>query len=104
MTRHLFGAAVAGLSLFFISSAAFAGPVESACLRSDRDAANRQLCSCIQRVANVTLNGGDQRMVATFFKDPDKAQKVRMSKSNRDDAFWDRYFMFGLQAAMACQG
>ena len=103
MSRMLFGAAFAGLSLMMVGAAS-AGPIENACLRSDRDAANRQLCSCIQRVANVTLGGGDQRLVASFFKNPDKAQTVRMSQSARDDAFWDRYKVFGEQAAMACQG
>ena len=55
-------------------------------------------------MADVTLNGGDQRLAASFFKDPERAQKVRMSTSRRDDEFWDRYKVFGEQAAMACQG
>ena len=103
MSRMLFGAAFAGFSLMMIGAAA-AGPIEGACLKSDRDAANRQLCSCIQRVANATLNGGDQRLVASFFKNPDKAHKVWMSKSKSDDAFWDRYKAFGAQAEAVCAG
>ncbi len=103
MSRMLFGAAIAGLSLMMVN-AVQAGPITNACLRSDRDAANRQLCACIQRVANQTLNGGDQRQVAAFFKDPDKAQNVRMSQSDRDDAFWDRYKAFSEAAAASCQG
>ncbi|MCW1918461.1 hypothetical protein NX862_06835 [Rhodobacter sp. KR11] len=98
-----FGAALAGLSLMMVG-AVQAGPIDNACLRSDRDAANRQLCSCIQRVANQTLTGGDQRQVAAFFKNPDKAQSVRMSQSDRDDAFWDRYQAFSAAAAASCQG
>lgn len=103
MSKFLIGAAVAGLCMV-MAGVASAGPIEGACLKSNRNAASRHLCSCIQRVADVTLNGGDQRLAASFFKDPERAQKVRMSTSRRDDEFWDRYKVFGEQAAMACQG
>jgi hypothetical protein len=33
-------------------------------------------------VADQTLRGTDQRRVATFFRDPDKAQDVRMPSGN----------------------
>ncbi len=81
-----------------------AGPVESACNRSSRDAANPNLCGCIQQVADMTLDGGDQRRAASFFKDPEKAHKVWMSKSNSDDLFWDRYKAFGAMAEAYCAG
>lgn len=81
---------------------AFAGPIESACLRSDRKQANRQVCGCIQQVADMTLRGADQRRAASFFRDPEKAQKVKMSKTASDDAFWDRYQAFGEQAEAFC--
>ncbi len=81
-----------------------AGPIESACNRSDRQAANRSLCSCIGQVADFTLRGGDQKRVASFFKDPDRAQDVKMSQSNSDDAFWDRYKAFSEQAEAYCAG
>ena len=87
-----------------IAAPSFAGPIESACLRSDRKAANRTLCGCIQQVADMTLRGGDQRRAAAFFRDPDKAQQVKMSKRNNDDAFWDRYRAFGEQAEAYCAG
>jgi hypothetical protein len=92
----------AGIAL--LSSAAFAGPIETACNRSDRKASNRSLCDCIQQVADMTLSNSDQRRAATFFKDPDKAHKVWMSKSRGDDAFWDRYKAFGEQAEAYCTG
>ena len=92
----------AGLSL--LSSAAFAGPIERACLKSDRKAANRSVCACIQQAADMTLSGGDQRRAVGFFKDPEKAHKVWMSKSNGDDAFWERYKAFGAQAEAYCGG
>lgn len=79
-----------------------AGPIESACLRSDRKQANRQVCGCIQQVADMTLRGADQRRAASFFRDPEKAQKVKMSKTASDDAFWDRYQAFGEQAEAFC--
>jgi hypothetical protein len=85
-----------------MAGVASAGPIENACLKSNRSSANRSLCTCIQQVADVTLGGSDQRLAASFFKDPDKAQKVRMSQSARDDAFWARYVTFGQQAKQAC--
>jgi hypothetical protein len=88
--------------LFFVTGAAFAGPIESACNRSDRDAANRALCNCIGQVADFTLLPADERRVATFFKDPDKAQKTKMSESRADDAFWERYKAFSETAQAYC--
>jgi hypothetical protein len=94
---------LAGLGALLISSAMLsAGPVEKACNRSPRDAASRNLCGCIQQVADMTLSGGDQRRAASFFKDPEKAHKVWMSKSKSDDAFWDRYKAFGSMAEAYC--
>ena len=80
----------------------FAGPIEQACNRSDRQAASRSLCNCIGQVADMTLRGGDQKRVASFFKDPDKAQDVKMSKRDSDDAFWERYQAFTEQAEAYC--
>lgn len=86
------------------SSFAMAGPIESACMRSDRKAANRALCGCIQQVADQTLRRTDQSRAASFFKSPEKAHKTWMSKSKSDDAFWDRYKAFGAQAEAYCGG
>ena len=104
MSKILIGAGFAALSLMCMAGVASAGPIEGACLKSNRSAANRTLCSCIQQVADITLGGSDQRLAATFFKDPDRAQKVRMSQSDKDDAFWARYVTFGQQAQLACAG
>ncbi|WP_050527628.1 hypothetical protein [Pseudorhodobacter aquimaris] len=101
MTKIFFAATVLALSL---PAAAMAGPIESACLKSDRKQANRAVCGCIQQVADMTLKGGDQRKAARFFTDPDQAQKVRMSKSDRDNEFWARYKNFGETAAVYCGG
>ena len=83
---------------------ASAGPIQSACNRSDRQAASRSLCDCIDKVADMTLRGSDQKRVASFFKDPDKAQEIKMSKRDSDDAFWDRYQVFTTQAEAYCAG
>lgn len=90
----------AGFAVF--STVAFAGPIEKACNRSDRKSASRSLCDCIQAAADMTLSNSDQRRAVSFFKDPDKAHNVWMSKSRSDDAFWDRYKAFGAQAEAMC--
>ena len=97
-------AALVVLALFGTAGMGHAGPIEGACLKSSRQAVNRSLCSCIQQVADITLKNGDQSLVASFFKDPNKAEKLRMSQSKRDDAFWDRYTTFGQQAQRSCAG
>ncbi len=104
MKTFVIKAALAAVVVLGVAGFAAAGPIEGACLKSARNAANRSLCSCIQQVADITLKSGDQSMVASFFKDPNKAEKVRMSQSKRDDAFWERYTTFGDQARMSCGG
>ena len=95
-------ATAVALVLPLLANTACAGAIENACNRSDRDAANRALCSCIGQVAGFTLKSADERRVAEFFKDPDKAQKAKMSTSRSDDAFWDRYKAFSETAQAYC--
>ncbi len=95
--------AFAALFAAFATSG-LAGPIEQACNRSDRDAANRSLCNCIEQAADMTLTNSDQRRAASFFKDPEKAHKAWMSKSRGDDAFWERYKSFEAQAVALCGG
>lgn len=103
MKKSIGLAAVAALCIpLFSSAAAAGGPIQSACLKSGRDAANRALCSCIQDVADQTLRGSDQRRAAKFFRDPDLAHEVWVSKRDADDAFWDRYKQFGELAEAYC--
>ncbi len=108
MTKPILRAGLAALVVPFVLSlsapAALAGPIESACLRSDRAAANRPLCGCIQQVADMVLNKADQRRAAKFFKDPDAAHAVWISQRPADDAFWDRYKEFGGMAEAYCAG
>jgi len=96
---------VAGAALAVIAaSAVSAGPIDSACARSGRTAANRSLCTCIQQAADMTLGRADQRRAAKFFHDPDMAHAVWVSKKPADDAFWDRYKQFGTMAETYCKG
>ena len=102
MKRILHGAVLAALLLPAIPAPVLAGPIERACLRSDRDAANRRLCACIQQVADMTLRGSDQRRAAGFFSDPDRAHETWLSQRANDDAFWERYKNFGATAEAYC--
>lgn len=96
---------LAAAAAFFpvMSSVAVAGPIERACMASDRGG-NRSLCGCIQQAADMTLSGGDQRRAAKFFKDPEAAHATWISQSKSDDAFWDRYKSFGQTAEAYCAG
>lgn len=104
MKKPVLLAAVAAMCVPLMTLPALAGPIESACMRSDRPGATRSLCGCIQQAADMTLTGSEQRRAATFFKDPDKAHKVWLSKSDRDDEFWERYKNFGATAEAYCAG
>lgn len=96
------GALLLAVTLSTAPTPVIAGPIESACNSSGRAAANRALCRCIQGAADATLTRSDQRRAARFFRDPDQAQQVRMSKSAADTAFWTRYRAFGDMAEAYC--
>ena len=102
MKNILLAASLAVLTAPLFPAIASAGPVESACVRSDRPQASRALCRCIDAVAQRTLTRSEQRRAASFFRDPQLAQDVRMSKSDRDSAFWARYRAFGETAERTC--
>ncbi|WP_137110318.1 hypothetical protein [Rhodobacter sp. SY28-1] len=95
--------AAAAAFLPALSSIAAAGPIERACMASDRGG-NRSLCGCIQQAADMTLSGGDQKRAAKFFKDPEAAHSTWVSQSKSDDAFWERYKSFGQTAEAYCAG
>lgn len=94
---------IAAAAVMMTAPLAMAGPIDSACIRSDRARGNAPLCGCIQRVADQTLSRSDQRRAAAFFRDPHQAQEVRMSKSNADNAFWARYKQFAGTAEAYCR-
>ena len=76
--------------------------VERACNLSDRRAATRSLCRCIDQVAQQRLTLADRKMVVRFFKDPDMAQKIRMSDRRSHEDFWERYVAFSQTASAIC--
>ncbi|ADO43279.1 hypothetical protein [Ketogulonicigenium vulgare] len=78
------------------------GAISEACMTGGRSAANYQLCSCVQNVADQTLSGSEQRRAADFFGEPDRAQAMRTSSSQRDRDFWTRYRAFTNTAASRC--
>ncbi|MGH1425474.1 MAG: hypothetical protein ACRBBU_12155 [Pseudooceanicola sp.] len=98
----LLAATATAATLILTAQTATAGPISRACIKSDRAAASRALCGCIQNVANLTLKPRDQRLAAKFFGEPDKAQEIRMSKSDYHNAFWARYKQFGHTAQATC--
>ncbi len=102
MTLSRTAALALGAALSLTVTPAGAGPIETACMASGRQAASRGLCGCIQAVADATLSARDQRRAAEFFRDPQRAQVVRMSKATEDNAFWARYREFGAQAERRC--
>ena len=93
------------LSVAILSSPApvLSGVIDRACRKADRTAASPQLCSCIQKVANVSLNFVERRKVAKWFDDPHRAQVTRQSDKRNDEALWLRYKAFGELAENRCE-
>lgn len=91
----------AGLAVSFYQTAE-AGNIKRACLQSDRGRGQTQLCSCIQKVADVTLTRSERSTVSKWFADPHQAQVVRQSASHRDEKLWLRYRAFGDNATRVC--
>lgn len=104
MKNQILAVTFAALASTLAPAVAVAGPIETACNRSDRPQANRSLCRCIDAVADMTLTRSEQRQVARFFSDPQRAQDVRMSKTTRDNELWARYRAFGDLAEARCTG
>lgn len=95
-------AALAVVTPVLTAAPADARQIERACIQSDRRAASRSLCTCIQGVADQLLTSSEQRLAASFFADPHRAQEVRMSDRRRDETFWKRYKQFGSVASQRC--
>ena len=79
------------------------GPMQQACMASDRKARNKALCGCIQAVANGELTAGDRRIAARFWKDPQRAQDMRQSDNPRHEDFWRRYSAYGQTVERTCR-
>lgn len=104
MKKFLLAVTLAILAVPLVPVSASAGPIENACLRLDRAQATRAMCRCVDSVAQRTLTRSEQRRAATFFRDPQLAQDVRMSRNARDTEFWARYRAFGDAAEQVCAG
>ena len=52
---------------------------------------------------DLTLDSGDQRLAATFFSDPHRAQVIRQSDNSGHERFWKRYKQFGANAESYCR-
>ena len=78
------------------------GLIDRACRKSDRTAATTQLCSCIQKVANTSLNRSERRRVAKWFSNPHQAQVTRQSDKRNDELLWKHYKTFGERARKTC--
>jgi len=78
------------------------GPINSACMSSDRKARSQTLCGCIQAVADQTLSGAQQYRAVQFYGNPHLAQEVRQSDNSRDEQFWDAYVEYGKRANATC--
>ena len=93
---------LASIAAPVIPDTAEAGPLRRACLKSDRSAASYSMCRCMQQVANRELRRGDQRLAATFFDDPHRAQEIRQSDRLAHEQFWKRYKNFSTTFAASC--
>ncbi len=74
----------------------------AACLAVTTDRPGTILCDCLQFLADQSLDRSDQRRVAEFFRDPDKAETARRSTRPDDRAFWARYTDFAVNAETLC--
>lgn len=79
------------------------GPIQRACMNSDRKARSRELCGCIQAVADQTLSGGEQSRAVSFYRDPHSAQETRQSDLPADEAFWKTYTNYANTAQRICR-
>ena len=95
--------AVFSVFITVIAGTAHASAIKNACLSSDRAAGDRALCNCIQSAADRTLTQRDQRLAATFFGDPSRAQEIRQSSRRHHESFWERYKNFGTAAETFCR-
>lgn len=102
MTKLFHAALVAAVVMTTVPAPSDAGVMTRACLKSDRSGATRSMCSCIQKTANKNLSRSDQKLAATFIKEPHKAQEIRQSDRRSHEIFWKRYKTFGSAVSESC--
>lgn len=94
---------VVAMALALPASQVQAKVIEKACLKSSRRGVSKTLCGCIQEAADLTLTRKDQKMAASFFKDPHRAQEIRQSDDDSHESFWKKYKSFGATAETYCR-
>lgn len=95
--------AVLALALAAPATQSQASVVEKACLKSSRRGVSKALCGCIQEAADLTLTRKDQKIAASFFQDPHRAQEIRQSDDDYHESFWKKYKSFGATAETYCR-
>lgn len=103
MKRMMLAALLAAFVTPIAAELAEAGPISRACMTSPRQQKSPSLCRCIQKVADETLSGADQRRGAKYFRKPEKLQEVRQSDLRTNEVFWKRWKAFGQAASEACR-
>ncbi|WP_111404155.1 MULTISPECIES: hypothetical protein [Meridianimarinicoccus] len=98
----IFRLAAASVLVVSLAAPLHARAIEQACVRSERVGDDSRLCTCIQRIADQLLTPRDQRLAASFFRDPHRAQEIRMSDRAQDERFWTVYRQFGALAEQSC--
>ncbi len=96
------GIMVVALGVGLAAGGAEAGPIKRACLKADRAAASRELCTCIERVARPMFSSSQKRRIAKFFAKPDLSQELRQSDRRSDEKFWEQYQAWGDAARARC--
>ena len=100
--RYVLLIAALALAVPAMAPPAEANVIKRACMKSDRGAASRALCNCIQQAANATLTRSEQRKASKFFQDPHQAQVIRQSDRSSHEVFWKKYRNFGATAEAYC--
>ena len=103
MNRRAVACLALGIGISLSAPMVEANVIRNACLKADRQAADRALCGCIQTAADQTLTRRDQKLASSFFEDPHKAQEIRQSDRRSHEKFWKRYKVFRDQAEAICQ-
>ena len=93
---------VAAMSAGLSAGMAEAGAIKRACLKADRAAASRELCTCIERVARPMFTASQKRRIVRFFAEPHLSQELRQSDRRSDERFWEQYQAWGAAVRSRC--
>lgn len=98
-------AAVLAMCLVGLAGQVRAGnSVEAACLLTGGPGAPADFCTCMQKVADVSLSAADQKFAAYFLRNPGRAAEIRRSNPAGRRDFWHRFEVFAGAARRHCVG